>query len=151
MYGALLGDIIGAPYEFDNGNKSKDFPLFSSRSHFTDDSVMTIAVADAIMHAAPDVPDSVICDDIILCMHRWGSKYPDAGYGGRFYKWLRKGSHEPYGSYGNGSAMRVSSAGWLFDTLEETRRIARLTAQVTHNHPEGIYGWRNLSCPYRQQ
>ena len=140
MYGALLGDIIGAPYEFDNGNKSKDFPLFSSRSHFTDDSVMTIAVADAIMHAAPDVPDSVICDDIILCMHRWGSKYPDAGYGGRFYKWLRKGSHEPYGSYGNGSAMRVSSAGWLFDTLEETRRIARLTAQVTHNHPEGIKG-----------
>ena len=140
MYGAILGDIIGSPYEFRNGRRSKDFPLFSSRSRFTDDTVMTIAVAEAIMGVNNEVPDGVISDDIIFVMHRWGQKYPDAGYGGRFSQWLRKGCHEPYNSYGNGSAMRVSSAGWLFDDLATTRRIAGLTAQVTHNHPEGIKG-----------
>ena len=73
-------------------------------------------------------------------MRKWGKRYPDAGYGCRFYNWLWSKNPEPYGSYGNGSAMRVSAAGWLYDTLEETRRIARLTAEVTHNHPEGIKG-----------
>lgn len=140
MYGAILGDMIGSPYEFDRGKKTKDFPLFIEESHFTDDTVMTIAVADALLGVTAEAPDGVICEDIISSLHRWGRKYPHAGYGGRFRNWLRSGDREPYGSYGNGSAMRVSSVGWLYDTIEETRRIARLTAQVTHNHPEGIKG-----------
>ena len=131
--------MIGAPYEFDRGNKSKDFPLFCRRSEFTDDSVMTIAVAEALMDT-PGRSDDEIRKALIASMQRWGRMYPDAGYGGRFYHWLRSEHPEPYRSYGNGSAMRVSAAGWLFETLEETRRMARLTADVTHNHPEGIKG-----------
>ena len=140
MYGAILGDMIGSPYEFDKGKKTKDFPMFIEESRFTDDTVMTIAVADALLGVSVEAPDGVICDDIISSMHRWGRKYPDAGYGSRFRNWLRSKDREPYGSYGNGSAMRVSSVGWLYPTIEETRRIARLSAQVTHNHPEGIKG-----------
>ncbi len=139
MYGALLGDMIGAPYEFDRGNKSKDFPLFCGESRFTDDSVMTIAVAEALLDSR-FLDDTAIKDALIQSMRKWGKKYPDAGYGRKFCRWLREKDPQPYGSYGNGSAMRVSAAGWLFDTLEETRRIARLTAEVTHNHPEGIKG-----------
>ena len=140
MYGAILGDMIGAPYEFDRGKKTKDFPLFVRGSHFTDDTVMTIAVADALSKVSKESTDSTIREELINSMHDWGRKYPYAGYGGLFYSWLLKGSREPYGSYGNGSAMRVSSAGWLYDDLKTTRRIARLTAEVTHNHPEGIKG-----------
>ena len=139
MYGALLGDMIGAPYEFDRGNKTKEFPLFSEYSHFTDDSVMTIAVAEALLDYQFR-EDADIKSGLIESMRKWGKKYPNAGYGRKFYRWLHTRHPEPYGSYGNGSAMRVSSAGWLFDTLEETRHMARLTAEVTHNHPEGIKG-----------
>ena len=138
MYGAILGDIIGSPYEFDQGDKTKDFPLFSPESHFTDDSVMTIAVADALM-SSPDDP-AAIRKALIESMHEWGHKYPHAGYGGRFSVWLERRDTEPYNSFGNGSAMRVSSAGLLYNTLEKTREVARLTAEVTHNHPEGIKG-----------
>ena len=139
MYGALLGDMIGAPYEFDRGNKTKDFPLFCKYSHFTDDSVMTIAVAEALLDFRFR-EDEDIKAGLVESMRKWGKKYPDAGYGRKFYHWLHARHPEPYGSYGNGSAMRVSSAGWLFDTLEGTRHMARLTAEVTHNHPEGIKG-----------
>ena len=139
MIGAILGDIIGSPYEFDRGNKTKDFPLFCSASEFTDDTVMTIAVAEALMDTIGKNDDE-IRSALVTSMQKWGRRYPDAGYGGRFYGWLRKKNPQPYGSYGNGSAMRVSSAGWLFDTLEETRHMAVLTAEVTHNHPEGIKG-----------
>ena len=139
MYGALLGDMIGAPYEFDRGNKTKEFPLFCEYSHFTDDSVMTIAVAEALL-GSQFLDDAAIKAALIESMRKWGKKYPDAGYGRKFYRWLREKDPKPYGSYGNGSAMRVSAAGWLFDTLEETREKARLTAEVTHNHPEGIKG-----------
>ena len=138
MYGAILGDIIGSPFEFDRGGKTKDFPLFSKRSEFTDDSVMTIAVADALMNAGKD-PEN-IRKLLIYSMQRWGRKYPDAGYGGMFIRWLGAMDPQPYGSYGNGSAMRVAPAGWLYDTLEETWKTARLTAEVTHNHEEGIKG-----------
>ena len=139
MYGALLGDMIGAPYEFDRGNKTKDFPLFCKYSQFTDDSVMTIAVAEALLDSR-FLEEEDFKAALIQSMRKWGRKYPDAGYGRKFYRWLRMKNPEPYGSYGNGSAMRVSSVGWLFDTLEETRRVARLTAEVTHNHPEGVKG-----------
>lgn len=133
MIGAILGDMIGSPYEFDMGNKSKNFPLFSKDSVFTDDTVMTVAVAEALMDSTGKTDDE-ITDTLVRSMLKWGKKYPDAGYGGKFYFWLLKKVPKPYGSYGSGSAMRVSSAGWLFDTLEETRHIARLTAEVSHNH-----------------
>ena len=145
MYGAILGDIIGAPYEFDRGNKSKEFPLFCEESHFTDDTVMTIAVAEALLDSQFR-EDEDIRQALIQSMRKWGRKYPHAGYGGRFRHWLRSDDSQPYGSYGNGSAMRVSAAGWLFDTLEETRHMARLTAEVTHNHPEGIKGAEATAC-----
>lgn len=141
MYGAILGDIIGSVYEFDRSPKVKEFPLFSRASEFTDDSVMTVAVAEALMQARDSgcTQEKEILERIETSMKKWGRKYPYAGYGTRFELWLN-GETGPYGSYGNGSAMRVSSAGWLYETLEETRRIARLTAAPTHNHPEGIKG-----------
>ena len=139
MYGAILGDMIGAPYEFDMGDKTKDFPLFGKRSQFTDDSVMTIAVAQALMETK-DRDNEEIKRALIESMQDWGKRYPHAGYGVMFSCWLRTDEPKPYNSFGNGSAMRVSAAGYLYDTLEETRRKARLTAEVTHNHPEGIKG-----------
>ena len=140
MYGAILGDIIGSPYEFDRGNKSKDFPLFSRNSKITDDSVMTLAVADAFLSLLPETTDEDIRRQLIQSMQTYGQKYPYAGYGGMFRRWLKDPNPHPYGSYGNGSAMRVSSAGWLFDDLETVRHMARLSAEVTHNHPKGIKG-----------
>ena len=130
--------MIGAPYEFDRGGKTKDFPLFIEQSQFTDDTVMTIAVAEALLFAAEESLDSIKAA-VVKSMQHWGRKYPDAGYGGRFIWWLQL-EPQPYGSYGNGSAMRVSSAGWLFDSITRTREVARATAEVTHNHPEGIKG-----------
>ena len=138
MYGAILGDIIGSPYEFDMGNKSKDFPLFSKKSTYTDDTVMTIAVADAFLGAPAE--KEAIRQRLIASMQRFGKLYPYAGYGGMFRCWLESDDPQPYGSYGNGSAMRVASVAWLFDDLETVRRMARLSAEVTHNHPEGIKG-----------
>lgn len=137
MYGAILGDMIGAPYEFDRGDKTKEFPLFTDESQFTDDTVVTIVVAEALLDTMGK-DDEIIKSSLVASMQKWGHNYPTAGYGGRFYHWLRAKDPQPYGSFGNGSAMRVSSAGWMFNTLEETRHMARLTAEVTHNHPEGI-------------
>lgn len=140
MYGAILGDIIGSPYEFDRGGKSKDFPLFSKNSTFTDDTVMTIAIADTFLGEALSMDEEIIRKQLIASMQRYGKRYPHAGYGGMFRRWLRSSNPRPYGSYGNGSAMRVSSVAWLFDDLGLVRLMARLSAEVTHNHPEGIKG-----------
>ena len=140
MYGALLGDIIGSPYEFDRGGKSKDFPLFSKNSTFTDDTVMTIAIADAFLDETLPMDEEIIQKQLIASMQRYGKLYPHAGYGGMFRRWLRSSNPRPYGSYGNGSAMRVSSVGWLFNDLGMVRYMARLSTEVTHNHPEGIKG-----------
>ncbi len=139
MYGAILGDIIGSPYEFDQGGKTKEFPLFVPESRFTDDTVMTVAVAETLMDTDPQDAGR-LRDALVASMRKWGGRYPHAGYGCRFGLWLRAAQPEPYGSYGNGSAMRVSSVGWLYESLSETRRVARLTAEVTHNHPEGVKG-----------
>ena len=148
MYGAILGDIIGSPYEFDMGNKSKEFPLFSEGSQFTDDSIMTLAVAEGIMDALEqdeNCSDEVMKTHIIAAMKKYGNLYPNAGYGARFSWWLLMENTAPYNSLGNGSAMRVSSVAWLFDTLDDVRRGARLSAEVTHNHPEGIKGAESVA------
>ena len=140
MYGAILGDIIGSPYEFDMGGKTKVFPLFSRDSQFTDDSVMTIAVAEAFLDAPADAGEAAIRARLVERMQHYGRLYPHAGYGARFIHWLRDREPQPYGSFGNGSAMRVSAVGWLFDDPDTVRRMAALSAEVTHNHPEGIKG-----------
>ena len=140
MYGAILGDIIGSPFEFDRGDKTKNFDLFSEGCGFTDDSVMTIAVGEALLAVGPKAAVKEIEEAIATNMQDWGGRYPHAGYGGRFRHWLKEKNPKPYGSYGNGSAMRVSAAGWLYDSMERTREVARATANVTHNHPEGIKG-----------
>ena len=140
MYGAILGDIIGSPFEFDRGDKTKNFDLFSEGCGFTDDSVMTIAVGEALLAVGPEAAVKEIEDAVASNMQDWGKRYLHAGYGGSFRHWLKENNPKPYGSYGNGSAMRVSAAGWLYDSIERTREVARATANVAHNHPEGIKG-----------
>jgi len=140
MLGAIIGDIVGSPYEFDCGGKTTDFPLFSCGSNYTDDTLMTLAVGDAVMDADGDETHA---DELLVASMRHFARcypLPKGGFGGRFSDWLRNPAPVPYGSYGNGSAMRVSSVGWLFDTLDETEHWAEITARVTHNHPEGIKG-----------
>jgi type I restriction enzyme M protein len=162
MFGAIYGDIVGSVYEFNN-IRTKNFELFSEKSKFTDDTVMTLAVANALVKF-----DKVMnIDDIFTASkpnkwedskapwrahlnlfktlltsekHTLGDKYPHVGYGGRFRFWLREKLTEPYGSYGNGSAMRVSPVAWYANSLEETLDFAKASAEVTHNHPEGIKG-----------
>ena len=140
MYGAILGDIIGSPYEFDRGRKTKDFPLFSKGSYYTDDSIMTLAVADAFLQASASDLEEDLKARLVERLQHFGNLYPYAGYGCRFIGWLSAKNPQPYNSYGNGSAMRVSSVGWLFDDLPTVLHMARLSAEVTHNHPEGIKG-----------
>ena len=140
VFGAAFGDVVGSPYEFDRGNKSKEFEMFNPRCRFTDDTVMTVAVAEALLDAAKEAPAEEISTKAEEAMHRWGRKYPNSGYGARFIQWLAIDNPGPYNSFGNGSAMRVSAAGWLYDTIERTREVAKATAVVSHNHPEGIKG-----------
>ena len=141
MLGAIIGDIVGSRYEWNN-IKTKTFPLFGKDCRFTDDTVMTIAVAEAVMNGGER-------DDFIDAMKKYGRMFPRAGYGGRFYSWLFSDNREPYNSFGNGSAMRVSPCGWIMDCgftartgffPSNAREIAKLSAEVTHNHPEGIKG-----------
>lgn len=142
MFGAILGDMAGSVYER-HSIKTKDFPLFSEHSRFTDDSVMSAAVAEVcldILGKAEGMSDEDIRKAFAASMRKWGQKYPHAGYGRSFGHWLVTPDAPAYNSWGNGSAMRVSAVGWMFKTLEETRRIARLSAEVTHNHSEGIKG-----------
>lgn len=147
MLGALIGDTIGSVYEFHN-IKTTEFPLFSSKSTFTDDSVMTMAVAEWLLKGKERTMDDL--EDAMVSLAR---RFPNRGYGGGFYRWLffpnelrsydgqrSDGLRHPYGSFGNGSAMRVSAVGWFFDTLEETEFWAKKSAEITHNHPEGIKG-----------
>ena len=147
MLGAIAGDVIGSPYEFIRYNiKTTDFPLFKDDSGWTDDTVMTFAIADALMQTMPHrgiLPDkNTFSDAVIDSMHNFGHKYSRAGYSLTFMMWLANYDREPYGSFGNGSAMRVSPVGWAFDTLEDTEEYAELSASVSHNHPEGIKGAR---------
>ena len=129
MLGAIAGDIIGSPYE--RGTmKRMDFPLFLFASRYTDDTVLTVALAENILTGT----------DYVDLLHEYFRRYPSAGYGGAFFNWAHSELREPYNSWGNGSAMRVSPVGWAFDTLEDVMREAERSAAVTHNHPEGIKG-----------
>lgn len=138
MLGAIFGDIAGSAYEFNN-TKDYNFKLLTRYSRPTDDSYMTLAVAKALMETYGQDDDSIRAA-LVKNMQDIGARYPHAGYGGMFRRWLREKDPQPYNSYGNGSGMRVSPAGWLYRTLDETLHAAKLTAEVTHNHPEGIKG-----------
>lgn len=154
LLGAIAGDTIGAPYEFDCNNiKTTEFPLFNRASCWTDDSVMTVAVAEAVMqgfaggksaNGQPDIEKTEKA--MVSSMQKWGQAFPYAGYGGRFCHWLVTKNPQPYNSWGNGSAMRVSAVGWAYDTLEEAEKFAEISARVTHNHPEGIKGAKAVAA-----
>ena len=144
MLGAIFGDIVGSVYEFNN-TADLHFPLLSRYSRPTDDSIMTLAVARALMETWGQ-PDDAIRAALVREMRDFGARYPNGGYGGRFSNWLAADDPQPYGSFGNGSAMRVSPVGWLCGTMEDTLHMARLTAEVTHNHPEGIKGAQAIAA-----
>ena len=139
MIGAIIGDVVGSRFEFDNF-KSKDFEMFDTECFFTDDTVMTLAVAKALMKYDEISDYDSFKTELIGVMHEVGMRYPGCGYGGRFYVWMMDNLTEPYNSFGNGSAMRVSPVGWFAKSLEECEALAAATAEVTHNHPEGIKG-----------
>ena len=139
MTGAIIGDIVGSRFEFNN-HKFKDFTLFTSECFFTDDTVMTLAVANALNKYEAITDFEAFKQTLIKSMHEVGIHYPDSGYGGRFYGWIMNKRTEPYNSFGNGSAMRVSPVSWYAKSLEEAETLAKATAEVTHNHPEGIKG-----------
>lgn len=129
MLGAIVGDVLGSIHEH-NPIKTKNFELLNANCVFTDDTVMTVAVADSLMNGTPYVES----------LQMWGSSYPSAGYGCWFNEWIYSDSPEPYNSFGNGSAMRSSSVGWLFDDDTSVFKEAEKSAVITHNHPEGIKG-----------
>ena len=149
MLGAIVGDIVGSVYEFDN-TKRMDFPFFSKRGTYTDDSIMTVAVAEWLLTEEEYTHEAL---ERIMVRYAEAEPFPMGGYGGGFAQWLFRperlvdyktgelaGKRVPYNSWGNGAAMRVSAVGWKFRTLEETERVAALSASITHDHPEGIKG-----------
>lgn len=138
MLGAIIGDTVGSVFEWNN-IKTTDFPLFAPDSAFTDDSVMTIALAHALVNAASEDRE-LSQPELVQLMQSYGRMYPDAGYGGKFSRWLRSRHPKPYNSFGNGSGMRVSPVAWVADDLETVERLAKESAEVTHDHPEGIRG-----------
>ncbi len=138
IIGAIIGDIVGSRFEFNN-YRSTDFELFDRGSDFTDDTVMTIAVADWLLSGVP----------LANIMRDWANEYPNRGYGGMFYKWLfplDEGEMKPYNSFGNGAGMRVSPCGYYAKTLDEALELAKQSAEVTHNHPEGIKGAQAIAA-----
>ena len=142
ILGAICGDMIGVPYEWycrKGLQVNKDFRLWTDDSKFSDDSVMTIAVAEWLL----DRPLNT--NNLVKIMQKWGKRYPAAGYGGMFRKWLWEENPQPYNSFGNGSAMRVSPVGCAFKTEETTLTIAKESASVSHNHPEGIKGAKTIA------
>ena len=133
IIGAIAGDIIGSTHEF-HPIKTKEFSLFNKRSTFTDDTIMTLAVAQWLLN------DKDSKEELVKQLQYFGNKYPHGGYGRMFKNWLQTENPKPYGSWGNGSAMRVSPVAWVGDTLEEVQDLAKISSEVTHNHPEGIKG-----------
>ena len=137
MLGAIIGDIVGSRFEWNN-HRDKDFEFLTYKCFPTDDSIMSLAIAQAILVSKPNHSD--LSKNAIECMQSVGRNYPDYGYGGSFYNWMFSDNPKPYNSYGNGAAMRVSPAGFAATSLEEAKELSRLVTEVTHNHPEGIKG-----------
>uniref|UniRef100_A0A7V3E753 ADP-ribosylglycohydrolase family protein n=1 Tax=Ignavibacterium album TaxID=591197 RepID=A0A7V3E753_9BACT len=136
MLGAIAGDIIGSIYEFDDEKPDYDFVLFTDQSHFTDDSILTIALADSILSNS----------DYKLNLYEYYHRYPQGGYGGMFHQWAKVKNSPTYNSYGNGSAMRVSPVAWAYNDLDTVLLKAKESAEVTHNHPEGIKGAQSTAA-----
>lgn len=143
MLGAIIGDMVGSIYEWDN-IKKKDFPFFSSECFPTDDSIMTIAVAKAILDNNGQFEG--LKNKTIEWMQKIGRQYPNCGYGGRFRRWMSSRDPKPYLSFGNGSAMRVSACGWAGSSLEEVKQLSYAVTAVTHDHPEGLKGAEATAC-----
>lgn len=137
MLGAIIGDIVGSRFEWNN-HRSKDFELLNHRCFFTDDSIMTLAVAEALMRSSAGFSD--LASKAVLCMREIGQPYSSAGYGGSFYKWMYSSDPQPYHSYGNGAAMRVSACGYVANSINEAKMLSHEVTKVTHNHPEGLKG-----------
>ena len=135
MYGAILGDVIGSKYEWNN-IKTKEFELFDKNLRPTDDSIMTLAVADALIESEKD--PKVLKEILVDHMVTLGRQYEDCGFGGKFYKWIMTDNHEPYGSFGNGAAMRISPVGFVADSIDEAKELSKIVTDVSHNHPESI-------------
>ena len=134
MIGAIIGDVVGSRFEFNN-RKTKDFELITEESELTDDTVLTIAVMDWLLHAKPKCSTTAV-----EYLQKWARKYPHAGYGGRFIYWKEKYNPAPYNSCGNGSAMRISGVGWVSDDKNIINFLSNTITGVTHNHPEGLKG-----------
>lgn len=137
MIGAIIGDIVGSRFEFDN-HLSKEFEFFHPSCEFTDDTVMTCAVAQALMDSKPDYSDLSV--KAVEAMQRIGRQFPDCGYGARFYHWMFSDDPQPYNSFGNGSAMRVSPVGFAARDVEEAKKLSAAVTCISHNHPEGMKG-----------
>ena len=140
MIGAMIGDIIGSVYEFKENVEDKNFKLFVSYAMTTDDSIMTLAVGQALVNTYGEKETVKIQEELVKQLQKFGREYPYGGYGLKFKEWLKEENPQPYNSYGNGSGMRVSSVAWLYDNLEDVNKYAKITASVSHNHPEGIKG-----------
>ncbi|ORO52386.1 ADP-ribosylglycohydrolase [Streptococcus oralis subsp. oralis] len=137
MLGAVIGDIVGSRFEADN-HKSKEFDLFTQNSCPTDDSIMTLAVAKALLASKEDW--SQLSKNSVKYMQKVGRHYPDCGYGGHFFHWIFSEDPQSYGSYGNGAAMRISAVGFAAESIEQAKSLSQAVTAVTHNHPEGIKG-----------
>ena len=143
MIGVIVGDIAGSRFEWDN-IKTKDFELFDDRScKPTDDSVMSLAIAKSLMNCAPSFTN--LKQESVSCMQELGKKYPHAGYGGSFKRWICSSNPQPYNSWGNGSAMRVSACGYAANSIEQAIALSRTVTEVTHNHPEGMKGAESVA------
>jgi len=147
LLGAIIGDIVGSRFEFDN-YRAKDFDLFTNQSKVTDDSIMTLAVAKAILETEKAKKSScsnskhysILAEMTVSYMQTIGRRYPDCGYGGMFAQWIFSDSPKPYNSYGNGAAMRISPVAFVAQTESEARELSKVITETTHNHPEGIKG-----------
>ena len=148
MLGAIIGDMVGSPYEF-QGKKDYNFPFFNRHCTTTDDSYMTVAVGRALQNCINNLDDiEALKKEAIFQMRDIGKSHPDAGWGESFWQWISV-SPTPYNSYGNGAGMRVSAVGWIADSEEQVKKLSKAVTEISHNHPEGIKGAEAIAmCVY---
>ncbi len=137
MIGAIIGDIVGSRFEWNN-HRNKEFELFTPACEPTDDSIMTLAIAKALISCGGDY--TALGEKAVYWMRRIGQPYPSCGYGGRFYEWMYSDNPQPYHSFGNGAAMRISACGFIAKSIDEAKRLSKAVTEVTHDHSEGLKG-----------